>query len=197
MKYGYKILASLFSMALILAPFHASAADMATQVRLQTSMGDIILELNKEKAPNTVQNFLDYVQKGHYDGTIFHQVIRDYVALAGGYTTDLEEKKTHFAIRNEAYNQLSNTRGTIAMARQPDLVDSSTCQFFFNLADNPELDHKSRANVDEYGYCVFGQVLDGMDVLDQISQAPVADKNDFTSVPVEPIVIQSVTPAPK
>jgi peptidyl-prolyl cis-trans isomerase B (cyclophilin B) len=166
------------------------------KVKISTNLGDIVVQLDAERAPITVKNFLFHATNRQYEGTIFHQVIKDYVALAGGYDVNMAEKSTHFAIRNEAYNQLKNKRGTIAMARQPDVVDSSTCQFFFNLADNAGLDHKSRDSAEEFGYCVFGQVIDGLDVLDQISRAPVADQGGWTSVPVRPIVVQSVIPIP-
>jgi peptidyl-prolyl cis-trans isomerase B (cyclophilin B) len=166
------------------------------KVKISTSLGDIVVQLDAEQAPITAKNFLWYAGNRQYEGTIFHQVIKEYVALGGGYDANMVEKSTHFAIRNEAYNQLKNTRGTIAMARQPDVIDSSTCQFFFNLADNAQLDHKSRASAEEYGYCVFGQVVDGLEVLDQISRAPVADRDGWTSMPVEPIVIRSIVPIP-
>jgi cyclophilin family peptidyl-prolyl cis-trans isomerase len=163
-------------------------------VRISTTAGDILVKLDAENAPITVKNFLWYAGNSHYDGTIFHQVLEGYVVLGGGYTPDLTERPTHFTIRNEAYNELKNTRGSIAMARQPDVIDSSTCQFFFNLVDNPKLDHKSRTDAKEFGYCVFGHVVDGMELLDKMSQAPVTDKADFASVPVEPVVINSVAP---
>ncbi|NIL96091.1 MAG: peptidyl-prolyl cis-trans isomerase [Planctomycetales bacterium] len=164
------------------------------QVKISTSLGEIVVQLDAEQAPITVKNFLFHASNGHYEGTVFHQVIKDYVALGGGYDGKMVEKPTHFAIRNEAYNQLRNKRGTIAMARQPDIIDSSTCQFFFNLADNVELDHTSRQSAKEFGYCVFGQVVEGLEVLDRISQAPVADRGDWTAVPVQPVVIHSIVP---
>jgi len=166
------------------------------KVKISTNLGDIVVQLDAERAPITVKNFLFHATNRQYEGTIFHQVIEDYVALAGGYDVNMAEKSTHFAIRNEAYNQLKNKRGTIAMARQPDVVDSSTCQFFFNLADNAELDHKSRDSAEDFGYCVFGQVVNGLEVLEQISRTTVADQGGWTSVPVKPIVVQSVVPVP-
>jgi len=142
-------------------------------IQFVTSAGVIVVELDMEKAPITAKNFLWYMNNGHYDATIFHQVIPDYMVLAGGYTESYVEKPTQFWIRNEAYNGLKNVRGTIAMARRLEEADSSTCQFFFNLVDNPHLDHKSRQSAEQYGYCVFGRVVEGMEVLDQIGQVPI------------------------
>ncbi|NIP86578.1 MAG: peptidyl-prolyl cis-trans isomerase [Planctomycetales bacterium] len=166
------------------------------RVKISTSLGDIVVRLDAERAPMTVKNFLFHAGNGHYEGTIFHQVIRDYVAVGGGYDVNLVEQAAHFAIRNEAYNRLPNKRGTIAMARQAEVIDSSTCQFFFNLADNDQLDHRSRDSAAEFGYCVFGEVVEGLEVLDQMAKVPVADQGDWSSVPVEPIVIRSIVPAP-
>jgi cyclophilin family peptidyl-prolyl cis-trans isomerase len=161
-------------------------------VQIETSLGNIVVELDAEKAGLTVGNFLRYVEEGHYDGTIFHQVFRDYVVLGGGYTPDLTEKPAHDGIYNEAHNGLKNVRGTIAMARQPDVVDSATSQFFINCSDNPMLDHKDRTSADTYGYCVFGKVIRGMDVVDKIAAAQVTDRGDFEQIPVQPVLIQSV-----
>ncbi|MEA1951560.1 MAG: peptidylprolyl isomerase, partial [Planctomycetota bacterium] len=137
------------------------------------------------------------VDDGHYDGTIFHDVNKPYVVIGGGYTKDLKQKKEGERIRNEADNGLKNTRGTIAMARKPDVIDSSTCQFMFNLADNDFLDHKDRTKAEIYGYCVFGKVVEGMDVVDKIGSQAVkevngADGKPFTRVPVETVMISSV-----
>ncbi|MGB6042075.1 MAG: peptidylprolyl isomerase [Pirellulales bacterium] len=163
------------------------------QVRISTSLGDFVVRLDDKNAPITVKNFLWCANTGRYDDTIFHQVLEDYVALGGGYTVDLVERPTHFTIRNEAFNRVKNLRGTIAMARQPDVVDSSTCQFFINLADNPQLDHRSEEDAEGYGYCVFGKVVEGWDVVEQIAQVKAADKDGFVSVPVVPVVIHSVS----
>ena len=162
------------------------------RVKIATSVGDIVIELDAEKAPITVKNFLWYTSNAHYDGTIFHQVFSDYMVLGSGYSEALEEKPTQFWIRNEADNGLENVRGSIAMARRPDRVDSSTCQFFFNLTDNPHLNHKARDSAEEYGYCVFVRVVDGIEVLDRIGKVPVADKDTFVSLPDPPVVIKSV-----
>lgn len=163
------------------------------RVRIATSVGDIVLELDAEKAPITVKNFLWYSRNAHYDGTVFHQVMSDYMVLGGGYTEALEEKATQIWIRNEADNGLKNTRGSVAMARRPDQVDSSTCQFFFNLTDNPHLNHITPDSPEEFGYCVFGRVVDGIEVLDRIGKVPVADRDSFVSLPDPPVVIKSVT----
>ena len=162
------------------------------KVRIETSHGTITLVLDPEKAPLTVRNFLTYVDSGHYDGTVFHQVVDGYMVLGGGYTKDLQEKPTSGAIRNEAHNGVPNARGTIAMARQADAIDSSTCQFFINLADNEGLDHKDRETAEGYGYCVFGHVTDGLDVAEKIGKSPVQDIEGFNMIPAQPVLIRSV-----
>ena len=159
------------------------------QVLLETSMGNITIELFKEKAPITVKNFLTYVKEGFYDGLIFHRVIKDFMVQGGGMTEALEQKKPKFAIKNEAANGLSNKRGTLAMARTA-MVDSATSQFFINTVDNAFLDHQGK-QADRFGYCVFGQVVDGMDVVDQIRTVKTSTKNGHGDVPVEPVFINS------
>jgi peptidyl-prolyl cis-trans isomerase A (cyclophilin A) len=159
-------------------------------VSLDTSLGKITVQLDAEKAPLTVDNFLYYVQNGFYDQTIFHEAVPDNVILGGGYTADLVEKKARTPIRNEAHNGLKNTRGTVAMVRQPDSIDSATCQFFFNLSDHPHLDYQARA-ADKYGYCVFGHVVEGMDVVEKIGQVQVEDKPNFPNKPVKTVMIKS------
>ena len=159
------------------------------QVLLETSMGTITIELFKEKAPITVRNFLGYVKEGFYDGLIFHRVIKDFMVQGGGMNENLEQKKPKFAIKNEATNGLSNTRGTLAMARTS-VVDSATSQFFINTVDNLFLNHKGK-QPDAYGYCVFGQVLEGMDVVDKIREVKTGNKNGHGDVPVEPVFIVS------
>jgi peptidyl-prolyl cis-trans isomerase B (cyclophilin B) len=159
------------------------------QVMLETSMGNIKIELFKEKAPITVRNFLSYVKEGHYDGLIFHRVIKDFMVQGGGMNESLEVKKPKFAIKNEATNGVLNKRGTLAMARTS-VVDSATCQFFVNTVDNAFLDHKGK-RADDFGYCVFGQVLEGMDVVDQIRAVKTGNKNGHSDVPVEPVFIIS------
>ena len=155
-------------------------------VVLSTTHGDITLELDAEHAPITVENFLAYVEDGFYDGTIFHRVIPGFMIQGGGMDASMNEKKTRAPIKNEADNGLSNTRGTIAMARTQ-VVDSATAQFFINLSDNTFLDHGAR----DFGYAVFGKVVDGMDVVDTIAEVQTGDRGMHQNVPVEPVVIES------
>ncbi|MEX0586385.1 MAG: peptidylprolyl isomerase, partial [Pirellulales bacterium] len=164
-------------------------------VVLKTSAGEIKLRLDRERAPITVANFLEYVQDGFYDGTIFHQVQKGFAIAGGGYTEQFKAKKTRAPIRNEADNGVKNGPKTVAMMRF-DTIDSATSQFLVNLAANADLDHKSRefpaaGEKDEYGYCVFGEVIDGWEVVQQIAEAKVEDTDQFASAPVEPIVIHS------
>jgi peptidyl-prolyl cis-trans isomerase B (cyclophilin B) len=159
------------------------------RVVLETSKGNITLELHKEKAPITVKNFLGYVKDGYYDGLIFHRVIKDFMIQGGGMDADLQQKKTKFAIKNEAQNGLKNVRGSVAMARTS-LVDSATSQFFINTVDNAFLDNKGKRQ-DDFGYCVFGQVVEGMDVVDEMRQVKTGNKNGHGDVPLEPITIIS------
>jgi cyclophilin family peptidyl-prolyl cis-trans isomerase len=181
----------------------AASADAATaqQVRsrlhpvvlVETTMGNITLELDAEKAPLTVDNFLAYVDSGHFAQTIFHQVLKNYpsVIIGGAYATDGTEKKPMTPVRNEAHNGLKNTRGAVAMARQPDVVDSATCHFFINLADNDVLDHKDRT-LESYGFCVFGRVVAGLEVAEKIGATEVHDTEQFSQIPVTPVVIKSI-----
>ncbi len=160
-------------------------------VQIDTSLGTIVVQLDAVKAPISVDNFLNYVSGGHYDQTIFHQVYKGQGIVGGGYNTKFVEKPSRTAIRNEATNGRKNLRGTIAMVRQPSTIDSSTCQFFINVADNPSLDY--RDNTPEgYGYCVFGEVIEGMDVVDKINNVPVHDVGDFERTPTEPVLVQSI-----
>jgi cyclophilin family peptidyl-prolyl cis-trans isomerase len=156
-----------------------------------TSAGTITVELYKDRAPVSVENFLQYARDGLYDGTIFHRVVAGYVIQGGGYTRDLAEKPTRPPIQNEATNGLSNRRGTLAMARLRS-ARSATSQFYINLADNPGLDHKGLAP-DDFGYAVFGRVLSGMQVVDAIGAAKTGSRDGMDDVPVTAIVIQSVT----
>jgi cyclophilin family peptidyl-prolyl cis-trans isomerase len=158
---------------------------------ITTSLGKITVELDMEHAPLTVHNFLTYANAKHYDQTIFHYVEPGEMLLGGGFTADLKEKAASEPIRNEAHNGVKNRRGTIAMSRSPESIDSATCQFFINLADNPKLDFRDRTP-EEYGYCVFGRVVTGADVVDRIAAMPTRDQGDFVSVPVTPVVIESV-----
>ena len=174
-----------------------SKKDVEQKVLIDTSLGKITVLLDGEKADLTVSNFLRYVDEGHYDQTIFHEVSPGYAVLGGGYTKDMKAKKTHSPVRNEAHNGLKNLRGTIAMVRRPDVIDSATCQFLFNLSDNPALDHKDAATAEGYGYCVFGKVIDGMEVLDRIGKQKVHELatpngEPFQNVPVETVTINSI-----
>ena len=160
-------------------------------VLMKTSMGDIKIELYPDKAPITVQNFLEYVKKGHYDHTIFHRVIDNFMIQGGGFTANLTQKTTLPPIKNEAGNGLKNTRGTVAMARTQE-VNSATAQFFINVSDNTFLNYKSE-NPQEYGYCVFGKVIEGMDVVDKIKSVDTTAQGPYRDIPVKPIEIISVT----
>lgn len=158
------------------------------KVQLTTSYGEIILKLNPEKAPLTVENFITYVKQGHYNGTIFHRVIEDFMIQGGGMDADLKEKKTNPPIRNEANNGLSNLLGTIAMARTPD-PHSASAQFFINTTDNAFLDF-SAENDDGWGYCVFGEVVDGIEVVEKIEEVNTTTKSGYQDVPEETIMIE-------
>lgn len=161
-------------------------------VVIDTSLGEITVALDRKGAPLTVANFLKFVNRGHYEQTIFHQVLKDYVVMGGGFTEKLQEKKTADPpVRNEAHNGLKNLRGTIAMVRRPDVIDSSTSQFYINVADNANLDFKSRTP-EEYGYCVFGRVTKGLEVVDKIAASPVQDKPEFERIPTQTVVIRSI-----
>jgi len=162
----------------------------ATKVLMKTSQGDITIELNAAKAPGTVKNFLSYVKDKYFDGTIFHRVIANFMIQGGGMTAEMSEKLSKPSIKNEAANGLKNARGTIAMARTPE-VDSATCQFFINLKDNSFLDHKGDTP-DGFGYCVFGKVVAGMDVVDAIAKVKTGTKHGLQDVPLEPVTIISV-----
>jgi peptidyl-prolyl cis-trans isomerase B (cyclophilin B) len=160
------------------------------QVLMETSMGNITIELFKDKAPISVRNFLSYVKEGFYDGLIFHRVIGNFMIQGGGMDENMQQKKTKFAIKNEAANGLSNKRGTLAMARTA-VVDSATAQFFINVVDNAFLDHRGKSP-DLFGYAVFGQVTDGMDVVDAIKQVKTGNRSGHGDVPLEPVFIRSV-----
>lgn len=156
-------------------------------VVLETSAGAITLELFKDRSPASVENFLDYVRAGHYDGTIFHRVIKGFMIQGGGFTPAFERKPTRGPIKNEATNGLKNTRGTVAMART-NQVRSATAEFFINTDDNTQLNHRGYAP-DEFGYAVFGRVIAGMPVVDAIENAVTRVVGQMEDVPVEPVVI--------
>ena len=160
-------------------------------VVIETSAGSIIVELYKDRAPVSVENFLQYMGDHHYDGTIFHRVVPGYVIQGGGYTPQFVERPTRAPIQNEATNGLTNRRGTVAMARLQS-ARSATAQFYINLANNPALDHRGYSPGD-FGYAVFGRVLEGMDVVDRIGQGKTGTRDGMDEVPLEPVVIKSVT----
>ncbi|HEY2773572.1 MAG TPA: peptidylprolyl isomerase [Candidatus Binatia bacterium] len=174
------------------APKAAPPAVAGPMVVIKTNKGTVEVELNPDKAPATVKNFLDYVDAGFYDGTIFHRVIKDFMVQGGGFTPDGQQKPTRPPVKNEANNGLKNTRGTIAMARTA-VVDSATSQFFINHADNAFLDYKNDTP-QLYGYCVFGKVTSGMDVVDAIANAPKGNKQPgvFSDRPQDDVIIESI-----
>ena len=196
-----KILSIIFSIALfnaLTAPA-AFAEDKSVEnksannqrVLMKTSMGDVELMLFADKAPATVKNFLSYVEDGSYDGTIFHRVIKGFMNQGGGYSKDQQKRKTRAPVKNEADSGLSNKRGTIAMARtgQP---HSATNQFFINTVDNNFLDYQNKS-MRGWGYAVFGEVTKGMEVMDQISEVKTRPGNLGQNMPIEPVVIHSIT----
>jgi cyclophilin family peptidyl-prolyl cis-trans isomerase len=160
-------------------------------VVLDTTMGQIEIELDAEKAPISTQNFLDYVKAGHYAGTIFHRVIPSFMVQGGGMTADLRQKKTNAPIKNEAGNGLKNERGTVAMARTG-IVDSATSQFFINVKDNEFLNHQDETSRG-FGYAVFAKVIAGMDVVDKIRNVRTTTREPYADVPVETVEIRSAT----
>ncbi len=174
-----------FVLAMGLGLSGASWAQGAPKVRLQTSMGDIVVELSPDKAPATVANFLQYARDGHYDGTIFHRVIGNFMIQGGGFGADMQQKRTRDPIALEARNGLRNDRGTIAMARTGN-PNSATSQFFINVVDNAGLNAPSP---DGHGYAVFGRVVQGMDVVDKIRAVPTGNRGMHQNVPVTPVTI--------
>lgn len=183
---------TLLCVLLVLPLGQASADDQHPRVRMVTTFGDILLELDREKAPKSVENFLNYVQDGSYDGTIFHRVIDGFMIQGGGFTQDFQKKPTRAPVENEANNGLKNLNGTIAMARTND-PHSATAQFFINVANNDFLDHRS-PTPRGWGYAVFGKVVEGMDVVDQIRRSATGSGGPFpTDVPRTPIIIERVT----
>jgi peptidyl-prolyl cis-trans isomerase A (cyclophilin A) len=164
----------------------SALAAEAPRVLLTTNHGDIEIELNAESAPVSVQNFLGYVDSGFYNGVQFHRVIPGFMIQTGGFSADMQQKETRAPIKNEADNGLHNVRGTLAMART-NVVDSATSQFFINLTDNAFLDHGGR----DFGYAVFGKVVRGMDVVDQIARVRTGNRGMHQNVPVEPVLIES------
>jgi peptidyl-prolyl cis-trans isomerase B (cyclophilin B) len=181
------LFAVLMMPLLMMAASLSTAAEPAPRVRLETTMGNIVLELDPVRAPTTVDNFLTYVNDGFYDGTIFHRVIDGFMIQGGGYTADLSRKETRPSIENEADNGLKNTRGSIAMARTSD-PHSASAQFFINVADNAMLDHTAPSGRG-WGYAVFGHVAEGMEVVDEIRARTTGVQAGFRDVPKKTITI--------
>ena len=197
MKFGKKnrkpnsfvIRGGILAAILLVVSSHAQAADPVVAV-MKTSMGEIRLELDAEKAPLTVENFVEYAKSGHFSGTVFHRVIKGFMIQGGGFNSQLKEKETRKPIRNESTNGLRNKKYSIAMARTSD-PDSASSQFFINTADNSLLD-RDRAR-DGVGYAVFGRVVSGQEVVDSIESVATRTSGRLDDVPVQPIVIESVT----
>jgi cyclophilin family peptidyl-prolyl cis-trans isomerase len=182
-----RLIRALLSALFLFALAGAARAEPVLVV-MKTSKGDVTLELDADKAPDTVRNFLRYVDEGFYDGTVFHRVIKNFMIQGGGFTPDMKQKKTHEPVKNEAKNGLKNLRGTLAMARTSD-PHSATAQFFINHKDNDFLDYPGQ---DGWGYTVFGKVTGGMEVVDAIATVPTGSSGGFRDVPTETVTILSV-----
>ena len=183
-----KKITMIILISLFLSVYSAWAETQKPRVRIETNHGIISLEFNPQAVPQTVKNFIQYVQDGFYDGTIFHRVIKGFMIQGGGLTADMQKKATRTPIPNEADNGLKNQRGTIAMARTMN-PHSATSQFFINTVDNPFLDHKGK-NPKGWGYCVFGKVIDGMKVVETIENLPTTVKSGRRDVPINPVIIK-------
>ena len=183
----------MLSMLLIFTTTHSFAtennmSDTNTKVKLTTSLGEVVIQLNSEKAPISAANFLNYVNEGFYNGTIFHRIIPDFMAQGGGFDTKFNQKEVHAPIKNEADNGLKNTRGTLAMART-NAPDSATAQFFINYKDNSFLNHTGK-NASGWGYAVFGEVIEGMEVVDAMAKQATGNRGGHSDVPKTDIVIE-------
>lgn len=181
----------IIMMAMVLLAGLGEAWAASPRVQMDTSMGVIVLELSPHRAPQTVENFLQYVNDGFYNDTIFHRVIRNFMIQGGGMTADMQRKTARPPINNEADNGLKNRKGSIAMARTGD-PHSATAQFFINTKDNPNLDHRQKT-AQGWGYCVFGRVVKGMEVVSAIEAVKTGSKGGYRDVPLKPVVIRSVT----
>ncbi len=189
MKHLVAMILLILNSSLIAQEAQPPAPAAATRVRFDTSMGSFIVRLEAERAPLSVENFLTYVRAGHYDGTIFHRVIQNFVAQGGGYTADHQLKQPRGTVVNESGNGLTNRRGTLGMARL-EAPHSATGQFFVNLADNPDLNPLAS----RWGYAVFGEVVEGMDVIDRIAHVPTGEWGPFKQdAPLKPVVIEKAT----
>lgn len=180
-------------LATVALAFASLTAWAGPTVEMKTNQGLIVIELNQDKAPKTVANFIQYVKDGHYNGTVFHRVIPDFMIQGGGFESGMKEKATRASIENEAKNGLKNETGTIAMARRAD-PHSASAQFFINLKNNGFLDYPGR---DGWGYAVFGKVTQGMDVVEKIARTPTGDAGGYQNVPTTPVVIESVRLLPE
>jgi cyclophilin family peptidyl-prolyl cis-trans isomerase len=183
----------IFSMMLLLTTTLSFAtenlmSDSSSKVKLTTSLGEIVIQLNPEKAPISSANFLTYVNEGFYNGTIFHRIIPGFMAQGGGFDTNFNQKAVHDPIKNEADNGLPNKRGTIAMART-NVPDSATAQFFINYKDNSFLNYSS-PTTSGWGYAVFGEVIEGMDIVDEMAKQPTGNRGGHQDVPKTDIVIE-------
>jgi peptidyl-prolyl cis-trans isomerase B (cyclophilin B) len=183
----------IFSMMLILTTSLSFAtenkmSDTPSKVKLTTSLGDIVIQLNAEKAPISSANFLTYVNEGFYNGTIFHRIIPGFMAQGGGFDTEFNQKTVHDPIKNEADNGLANKRGTLAMART-NIPDSATAQFFINYKDNTSLNHTSPTS-SGWGYAVFGEVIEGMDIVDQMAKQATGNRGGHQDVPKVDIIVE-------
>jgi len=183
------IVCSVISLAILLVTTVAAAQSNPVVV-IETSLGNITVELYQDEAPISVENFLTYVRDDFYTGTIFHRVIKGFMVQGGGMTEDMVRKATNPPIKNEATNGLRNERGTLAMARTA-AVDSATAQFFINVANNRALNHESETQA-EYGYAVFGKVIDGMDYVGEIENTPTTTAGPYRDVPSTPVIIKSI-----
>jgi peptidyl-prolyl cis-trans isomerase B (cyclophilin B) len=186
MKHSF--IAPLLILLLTATPLLAGSSQAPPRVKLETSMGDIVLTLNPEKAPATVANFLTYVREGFYDGTIFHRVIKGFMIQGGGFDARMEKKQTRAPIANEADNGLANVKGSIAMARTAD-PNSATSQFFINTVDNDFLNYRAK-NAKGWGYCVFGSVSEGLAVVQKIEQVVTGSQGFYRDVPQTPVLIK-------
>lgn len=185
---------NVYKLGLFFVPFLLSTSLAWAEspvVLIKTSFGDIKIQLDEKKAPVSAKNFLSYVDKKQYDGTIFHRVIEGFMIQGGGFTRDMSKKQSDSPIKNEAGNGLKNNRGTLAMART-NVVDSATAQFFINLVDNDFLNHRDNTP-QGFGYAVFARVIEGMDVVDKIKAVKTTTRNRMGDVPVDPVIILSIS----
>lgn len=186
-----KLCLAVLTAILLSVPGVAHAAGNNPSVKLETSMGDIVVRLDAAKAPETVANFIAYVKAGHYDGTVFHRVINNFMIQGGGMTPDMKEKPAHKPIKNEAGNGLKNSKYTVAMARTSE-PHSATSQFFINVKDNDFLDYKAPSG-QGWGYAVFGKVIKGQEVVDKIKAVPTGNRGAHQDVPHEAVILKKAT----